>query len=134
MEEPGNLFICSLLLYSMFPSLLHMLLYMPFPRSTINVHKLCSKVQETWSIHVLFYALIYTSQKKHWMIECSAPAVQDGSIYHLVSQLVNNQLVKNNNNNNNNNNKILQMWSPSLKCAELVGGLLNTSSLLYYCI
>ena len=118
MEEPDNLFNCSLLLYSMFPSLLCMFLYMPFPRSTINVHKLCKRLG---AFHVLFYTLIYTGQKKHWMFNLSVVdllciQVQRGRNWMVLSitQLVNQSTISWSKNNNNNNKNVPQMCS-SLK-------------------
>ena len=104
MEEPGNLFICSFLLFSTFPSLLACFYICP----SLGLLSMCinyapiARCKRLGAFHVLlFYALIYTDQKKHGMFVCSAPAVhqvQEGRNRMVPSitqssQLVNNQLV-----------------------------------------
>ena len=67
------------------------------------------------AFHVLFYALIYADQKKHWMFECSAPAVHTGAgWFHLsLSQSIGQQSVGQKKETKKN---ISQICSPPLKC------------------
>ena len=96
---------------------------MTFPGSTTNVHKLCSKVQETWRILciVLSCALIYTGQKKHWMF---GTGVEIGWFHPSLSQINWSTISQK---TTTTTKKFPKMCSPSLKGTGVVGGLLNTS-------
>ena len=78
---------------------------------------------------VLFYALIYTGQQNNWMF---GTEVEIGWFYPSLSQVKWSTISQKTTTTTTKN--ISQMCSPSFKCAGVVGGLLNTSSLLYYYI